>query len=204
MLKVGLTGGIACGKSYVLREFEKMGVCGIDADRIAHEVILRGRPAYLQILERFGRNVLAEDGEIDRKRLGSLIFSDASARLALNAIVHPYIWEEQDRLFERLEAEGAAQIAMVDAALMIETGSWRRYDALVVVHCRRELQISRLMARDRIDQAEAERRVDSQLPAVEKVKHADYVIENSGTRSQTLKQIADTFSRLTARAAKSG
>ena len=207
MLKVGLTGGIACGKSYVLREFEKLGVYAVDADRIAHGVILRGQPAYLEILERFGSSIQAADGEIDRKKLGQIIFSDPSARLALNAIVHPYVWEQQDRLFKRLEGELDAlqtQIVMVDAALMIETRSWQRYDTLVVVYCRRDIQVRRLMERDWIDKAEAEKRVDSQLPAIEKVKHADYVIETSGKRSDTLKQVRDTFAQLTARVTMTG
>ena len=150
---------------------------------------------------------MAADGEIDRKKLGQIIFSDPSARLALNTIVHPYVWEEQDRLFKRLEGELDAlhtQIVMVDAALMIETRSWQRYDTLIVVYCRRDIQVGRLMERDRIDKAEAEKRVDSQLPAIEKVKHADYVIENSGKRSDTLKQIRDTLAQLTARVTMTG
>lgn len=203
MLKVGLTGGIACGKSFTLKEFERLGVSGIDADKIAHHVIEKGKPAYQEVVKAFGEGILQEDGAIDRKKLGKLVFDDPPARHRLNGIVHPYIFEEEHRLLAALEyplSNLRPKIAMVDAALMIETGSYLRYDKLVVVYCRPEIQIARMLYRDQISEEDALKRINSQLPVLEKVKFADYVIENSGTLSDTREQIRQTYAELVHRA----
>jgi len=137
MLKVGLTGGIGCGKSHILREFHKLGVYTIDADEIAHEVILPDQSAFEQILETFGPEILASDRTIDRKKLGEKVFSDEKAREKLNRIVHPLVLEEEARRIAEFEEREnpKSPIIMVDAALMVETGSYRKFDSVVVVYC---------------------------------------------------------------------
>ncbi len=202
MLKVGLTGGIACGKSFALKEFEKLGVYGIDADEIAHSVIEVGQPAFQKVVEEFGEEILDPVGGIDRKKLGKVVFADEQARQRLNGIVHPHIFEEERRQLEALEnplSNLRPAIAMVDAALMVETGSYRRYDKLLVVYCRPEIQLRRMLFRDNISEEDALRRIASQMPVFEKVKFADYLIENSARVSDTREQIRQIYAELVAR-----
>ncbi len=198
MLKVGLTGGIGCGKSHILREFHKLGVYTIDADEIAHQVILPKQPAYGKILDTFGPEILASDQTIDRKKLGKVVFSDEKARQQLNQIVHPFVREEEaSRVaeFENQETPRSPMI-MVDAALMVETGSYRKYDFVIVVYCQPGVQLQRLISRDRFSQEEALQRIGSQMPLLEKIKYADYIIENSGRLSETNKQVKQIFTEL--------
>ena len=198
MLTVGLTGGIACGKSQTLKEFNKLGVYTVDADEIAHQVILPGQPAYDQIVSTFGSDILAPDQSIDRTKLGKLIFSDQESREKLNRIVHPFVFQEENRLISKFKSEKhpGSSVIMVDAALMIETGSYRRYDSVIVVHCRPEIQLGRLMSRDGFSKEEALRRIGSQMPLEEKIKHARYVIDSSGRLSKLRDQVHSTFADL--------
>jgi len=198
MLKVGLTGGIGCGKSHILREFHKLGVYTIDADEIAHEVILPDQSAYEQILQTFGPEILASDRTIDRKKLGEKVFSDEKAREKLNRIVHPLVLEEVARRVAKFEEreDPTSPIIMVDAALMVETGSYRKYDSVVVVYCPPQVQLQRLIARDRLSEEEALQRIESQMPLLEKIKYADYIIESSGKLSETKEQVKPIFTKL--------
>ena len=198
MLKVGLTGGIGCGKSHILREFHKLGVYTIDADEIAHEVILPDRSAYEKILDTFGPEILASDRTIDRKKLGEIIFSDEKAREKLNQIVHPLVLEEEARRVAEFQEreDPKSPILMVDAALMVESGSYREYDFVVVVYCPLQVQLQRVMARDRLSEEEALQRIQSQMPLLEKIKYADYIIENSGRLSETNEQVKHIFKEL--------
>jgi len=195
MLKVGLTGGIGCGKSHILKEFHKLGVYTIDADEIAHAVILPDRSAYGQILDTFGPEILALDRTIDRKKLGERVFSDEKARERLNQIVHPLVLEEEARRIAEFEEreEPKSPIIMVDAALMVETGSYRQYDFVVVVYCPHQVQLQRVIARDRLSEEEALQRIQSQMPLLEKIKYADYIIESSGRLSETNEQVKHIF-----------
>lgn len=201
MLTVGLTGGIACGKSQTLKEFNELGVYTVDADEIAHQVILPGQPAYDRILSTFGSDILAADQSIDRTKLGKLVFSDQESRENLNRIVHPFIFQEENRLISVFKAEKhpRSPVIMVDAALMIETGSYRRYDSVVVVHCRPEIQLGRLISRDGFSKEEALRRIGSQMPLEEKIKHARYAIDNSGRLSELREQVHSIFADLVKR-----
>ena len=189
MLKIGLTGGIACGKSFVLNEFCQLGVQCIDADEVAHQVILPGEPAYRDIVEHFGTGILGDDSAIDRRKLGAAVFGDERQRRRqrLNRIVHPRIHQELDRRLSRLAEEPGSEpaLAMVDAALMVETDSYRKYDYVVVVSCRPEQQLERLLGRGELTRREAQARIDSQMPIAEKVRFADFVIDNSGDRART-------------------
>ncbi|MBI1724736.1 MAG: dephospho-CoA kinase [Candidatus Tectomicrobia bacterium] len=179
MLRVGLTGGIASGKSAVSRALARRGIPVIDADQIARELAAPGSDALREIVEAFGREVLSPDGSLDRSRLGGLVFSDEAKRRRLEAILHPRIRAEQDRRLQELEEEGVP-VAVVDAALMVEAGAWRRFDLLVVVDSREADQIARLMERNGLDEAAARARVRAQMPLSEKVKYADRVVDNRG------------------------
>ena len=193
MLKIGLTGGIACGKSFVLNEFRQLGVRCIDADDVAHQVILPGEPAYRDIVEHFGTGILGGDSAIDRTKLGAAVFGDEQERKRLNGIVHPRIHQELDRRLARLQQEAGSEpaLAMVDAALMVETGSYRKYDCVVVVSCRPEQQLERLLGRGGLTREEAQARIDSQMPIEEKVRFADFVIDNSGDRGRTRDRVRE-------------
>ena len=198
VLKVGLTGGIACGKSHILREFHKLGVYTIDADEIAHRAILPDTSAYQEILNHFGKEILAPDETIDRKKLGQIIFSDEPARQRLNSIVHPRVRQEEARLTSDFEAEEEPKspIIMVDAALIVETGSYRKYDFLIVVYCHPRIQLRRLMSREGFSKEKAMQRIGSQMPLMDKIKYADYIIENSSRLSETHDQVKHVFTEL--------
>src|SRR5262244_1355877 len=168
MLKVGLTGSIAVGKSYVVSVLAELGCVTFDADKVAHSVMTPGQPAYEDIVREFGDKVLAPDGSIDRGKLGGIVFADEERRIRLNEIVHPRVIEEQNRLLLEVEANNPTGIAVIDAALMIESGGYKRFEKLIVVYCDRETQIERLMRRNDVSREEAERRISAQMPSEEK------------------------------------
>ena len=200
MLKVGLTGGIATGKSFVVSVLGELGCEVSDADALAHAAIAPDQPAYDEIIETFGRDVRGPDGKIDRARLGAIVFADPAARERLNAIVHPRVFAAQAAWFAELERRRPDAIAVVDAALMIETGSYRRFDKLVVVHCRPELQLERLMKRNQLPREAAQARIDAQMPSAEKLKYADYAIDTSDGFDETRRQVVELYGKLTATA----
>ena len=202
MLKVGLTGGIATGKSYVLEVLRELGCEVIDADKVAHQTMEPGQPAYHDIVAEFGATVLDEDGTIDRAALGALVFADAAQRARLNAIVHPRVFEAQAAWLAGVAARNPQAVAVVDAALMVETGSYKRFDKLVVVHCEPQLQLERLMARNQLSREQAEARINAQLPAAEKLKVADYVINTSLSFEDTRRQVEALYPQLRALAAE--
>lgn len=202
MLKVGLTGGIACGKSYALKIFHRLGAHTIDSDEIARQVVEPGQPAYQKIVEEFGKEILLPDGRLDRKRLGQRIFSDPQAREQLNRIVHPYIFAEEERRIAELQDSPLLKrspLVIVDAALMIETGSYKNYQVIIVVYCHPSIQLRRLIGRDGLSEEEAQRVLASQMPILEKIRYADYIIENSGKLSETDHQIRHTYVELVKR-----
>jgi dephospho-CoA kinase len=197
MLKVGLTGSIAVGKSYVVSVLRELGCVVFDADKVAHSVMEPGRPAYQDVVNEFGAGVLAEDGSIDRGKLGAIVFADEARRKRLNEIVHPRVIAEQDRLLREAEAADPGGIAIIDAALMIESGGYKRFDKLIVVFCDTETQIERLMKRNQISREDAERRVAAQMSSDEKRKYADYEIDTSGTFEETRRRVVDVYKELT-------
>jgi dephospho-CoA kinase len=196
MLKVGLTGGIATGKSHILSLLRELGCEVCDADEFAHAAIAPGAPAYHEVVREFGPEVLAGDGTIDRARLGRDVFADPERRARLNAIVHPRVYEAQKRWFDEVEERNPDAIAVVDAALLIETGSWRRFDFLVVVYCMLEQQIERLMSRNHLSREDALARIDAQMPTSEKLKYADYTIDTSAGYEHTRIQVEKLYERL--------
>jgi len=190
MLRVGLTGSIGVGKSFVASVFIELGCHVLDADLTAREVVMPGTPGLKAIVQEFGEEILNTDGTLDRKALGALIFADENRRQRLNHILHPFIIARQDEILREWEREDPQGIGIVDAALMIESGGYKRFDKLIVVHCRPEVQLERLMLRDKLSREEAERRINSQMPQQEKQKFADYLIDTSDgfdlTRARTI------------------
>jgi dephospho-CoA kinase len=179
MLRVGLTGSIGVGKTFVASVFTELGCHVLDADQTAREVVERGTPGLAAITEAFGQQILNPDGTLNRKQLASEVFADEAKRQRLNSILHPFIIARQDEILREWERGDPEGIGIVDAALMIESGGYRRFDKLIVVHCRPEVQLERLMLRDNLSRDEAQRRVDSQMPQEEKQKFADYLIDTS-------------------------
>jgi dephospho-CoA kinase len=185
---VGLTGGLATGKSTVSEAFRQLGCVVIDADVLAREAVEPGEPALADVVTEFGREVLGPDGALDRKRLGALVFVDPDKRRRLEAITHPRIRARFTRRLEELAARDFDGIVVFDAAVMIESGGYRDMDRLVVVVTDVETQRARALHRDG-DREDVERRIASQMPLAEKAGLADYVVDNSGDRAATLAEV---------------
>ena len=179
MILVGLTGGIATGKSTVSRLFMECGAQLIDADVLAREVVAPGRPALQEIVEAFGPDTLRPDGTLDRDHLGKVVFEDARQMRQLNAIVHPYVATEQERRCREIAAKAPHAIIIYDAALLIEANAHTRMDRLIVVTADEQTQLACLKARDHLSAEEAGTRITAQMPLAGKVKLADYVIDGT-------------------------
>ena len=195
-LLVGLTGGIATGKSTVSEMFRQLGCEIIDADLLAREVVAPGEPALAQIADEFGRDVIQPDGALDRKKLGAIVFSDPARRKRLEQITHPAIRDRFLRRLADLEARGFAGVVLWDAPVMIESGGYKDMEKLVVVATDEATQTARLRGRDTIDAAEADRKIKSQMPVADKAKLADYVIDNAGDRTATERQVSEVHAAL--------
>jgi dephospho-CoA kinase len=195
-LLVGLTGSIATGKSTVSRMFAHLGARVLDADLLAREVVMPGQPAYLEIVEEFGQKVVQEDGTLDRKALGVIVFAEPAKRKRLEEITHPAIAARQQRILSALDEEAFEGIVIWDVALLFETGGVAKMDRVIVVATDPETELARLMARDGMAAAEASARIASQMAVAEKAKRAHYVIDNSGDRVQTERQVKGVYEAL--------
>lgn len=196
MLKVGLTGSIAVGKSFVAATLTELGCHVLDADTTAREVVAPGTPGLSAVIENFGSDVLQADGTLDRARLAAMVFTDERQRHLLNSLLHPFIIQAQDGWLRRCESEDPDGIAVIDAALMIESGGYRRFDKLIVVHCRAETQLQRLMKRSDLSREEAEKRIAAQMPQEEKKRYADYSIDTSNGFEDTRRQTREVYEQL--------
>ncbi|HEX8748566.1 MAG TPA: dephospho-CoA kinase [Pyrinomonadaceae bacterium] len=196
MLRVGLTGSIAVGKSHVVGLLKELGCHVIDADQTARDVVAPGTEGLKRVVAEFGEEVLQADGQLDRARLGAIIFGDREKRERLNQILHPLIISEQDAEMRAFEEDDPLGIGIVDAALMIESGGYKRFDKLVVVHCRPEIQVERLMRRNHLSRAEAELRIAAQMPQEEKMRHADFLIDTSEDYETTRERTVEVFHKL--------
>ena len=197
-LLVGLTGGIATGKSTVSAMFAHLGAKVVDADLLAREVVMPGQPALARIASEFGPDVLQEDGSLDRKRLGIIVFADADKRRRLEEITHPAIRARQQRILSVYEEEGYEGLVIWDVALLIETSAAKSMDRVVVVIADPDTELSRLVGRDGFSEEDARRRIASQMPLSEKVKVADHVIDNSGARTETERRVREVHRALLA------
>ncbi len=191
----GLTGGIGCGKTTVAGMFRDEGIPVVDADRIAREVTAPGELAYLEIVHRFGRDILREDGEIDRAKLADIVFSDPLRRAELEAVTHPRIVEGIAYALQKLAAQGH-RAAIVEAALIHEKGRGGMFDAVIGILCARSQQIERLAERDGMPREKALLRLSAQMDAEAKAKACDHVIDNSGDLSSTRAQVRALAARL--------
>jgi dephospho-CoA kinase len=203
MLRAGLTGSIAVGKSFVSSVFAELGCHVLDADQTAREAVAPESDGLRAIVAEFGSEVLRDDGALDRSKLGAIVFADETKRARLNALLHPLIISAQDEWLRRRADEDPRGIGIIDAALMIESGGYKRFDKLIVVHCRAELQLERLVKRDGLALAEAERRIAAQMPQEEKKKFADYLIDTSNGFDETRAQVAAVYENLKSLAEKS-
>jgi len=193
VLRVGLTGGIATGKSVVAETFQEMGAFVLDADALGHNLMEPGAPAHGEILEAFGQEVLSAGGGIDRKRLGARIFADPAARRRLNAILHPRILAEVEGRILDFARRSPGGIAVVQAALVVEAGVRSRFDRIVVTHCDPETQARRLVERDGISREQARRRISAQAEPRERLAAADHVIDTSGSLDETRARAREVF-----------
>ena len=195
MLRVGLTGGIAGGKSTVAARMRELGIEVLDADAMAHRLIEPGQAAYEDVVREFGPEILQADGHVDRKRLGEIVFQDAAARARLNAIIHPRLFELRERQLIELELAQPRGVAVIEAALLVEAGYHKKLDRLVVCQSRPEQQLERLRARG-LTEDQARRRLEAQMPIAEKLRYADDVVDCSGTLEETLRQTDALVERL--------
>jgi dephospho-CoA kinase len=196
MLKVGLTGGLACGKTFVGEALAAMGCLLIQADEIGHEVLAPGGEAYQPVLDEFGREILSGDGAIDRRALAARVFGQPDRLARLNALVHPAVIrqeEEQVAAFATREPHG---IAVVEAAILIETGSYRRFDKLILVTCADDQKVERALRRPSAVESDIRARLTRQMPDSEKRKFADFVIDTSGSKEDTLRQTRRVYEAL--------
>ena len=193
---IGLTGNIASGKTEVAKIFKELGAKIIDADKIAREVVEPGEPAWQQIVEEFGGNILNADGSINRKKLGGIVFNDGKKREKLNQITHPSIMTQIKETIDGYKKENA-KLVILEAALIVEKGGLLSLiDELIVVSADAETQIARMMTRDRLKRDEALSRMESQMPISEKTKHATYIIDNSGSLGETRKQVEEIWTKI--------
>jgi dephospho-CoA kinase len=197
-LLVGLTGGIASGKSLVSAIFKELGARVIDADQLAREVVAPGQPAYREIVEAFGEEILGPDGRLDRKKLGASVFADPGRRRRLEAVTHPRIQALREARLRALADQGFEGIVIQDAALLIEVGGIQAVDRLVVVYVDEATERERLMARDGLSEAEARQRIASQMPLQEKARLAHYVVDNGGSPEETRRQVQAIYQALEA------
>lgn len=200
---VGLTGGIASGKSTVSNHLRELGAYVIDADQVARAIVEPGEPALDEIVARFGQSVLDAQGCLDRAALGKIVFDDPSARAALSMITHPRIGQRMMQEAADAFARGHGWV-IYDAALLVENNIHTMFDALIVVSLSPERQLERLIGRDGLSAAEAQARIDSQLPLDKKVAVADYIVDNSGSKAQTIQKTQALYERISASIAARG
>ena len=196
MLKVGLTGGLACGKTFVGQALVALGCHLIEADQLGHEILLPGGEAYTDVVREFGPGILAADGTIDRKRLAAEVFGKPERLATLNRLVHPHVFERERKLIDQYSETDPHGIVVVEAAILIETGNYRNFDRLILVECDEEQQIERAIKRDHSDRDEVQSRLRWQMPLAEKRKFAQYVIDTSGSKEETLRRVREVYDAL--------
>ncbi len=189
MITVGLTGGLASGKSHVGRILEELGCLWVDADALGHQVLSPGGEAYEAVVAEFGRGILKEDGEIDRQKLAAGVFSQPDRLRKLNSLVHPPVIRLEKRMMAEFAAREPEGIAVVEAAILVETGGHKRFDRLIVARCDPAQQIERAMKRSGETRERVQARLDQQIPVEDKVKVADFVVDTSGAKEATREQV---------------
>ena len=196
MLKVGLTGGLASGKTFVGEVLASSGCLLIQADELGHEVLAPGGEAYDSVVREFGREILTDGGLIDRQRLATLVFASPGQLARLNALVHPSVVRREEESIAEFAAREPRGIAVVEAAILIETGSYKRFDRIILVWCAEEQQVERALRREGAEEGGVRARISRQMPLQEKRKFADFVIDTSGRKEDTLRQARAVYEAL--------
>jgi len=196
MLKVGLTGGLACGKTFVGEALANLGCHLIHADELGHQVLLPSGEAYADVVREFGRGILHEDGTIDRKRLAAEVFGKPERLETLNRLVHPHVFRREKELIDQFARSDPRGIVVVEAAILIEAGTYKNYDRLILVECEEEQQIERSLKRDHADRAEVLARIRRQMPVAEKRKFVHYLIDTSGSKEDTSRRVREVYDEL--------
>lgn len=196
MLRVGLTGGLATGKSFVGQVLADLGCLWIQADQLGHRVLAPGGEAYQAVVDRFGSGILREDGSIDRNKLAEEVFDRPEKLALLTSLVHPPVIRMEEELIREFAARNPAGVAVVEAAILIETGSHKRFDRLIVTRCTEQQQIERALRRPGATLEQVLARLRRQMPLEEKARLADYVIDTSGTKEETIAQVKSVYESL--------
>lgn len=196
MIRAGLTGGLASGKSFVGRTFEQLGCHVVRADDLGHQVLAPGGEAYDAVVAHFGPAIVGEGGAIDRRQLAAEVFGNAERLALLNSLVHPAVIRREEEFIANVQGADPSAIVVVEAAILIETGSYRRFDKLILVVCREEQQIERAMHRDGVTREEALARLARQMPLAEKRRFADFIIDSSGAKEHTVEQTRAVYEAL--------
>jgi dephospho-CoA kinase len=196
MLRIGLTGGLACGKSFVGQALAGFGCLVIEADELGHQVLAPGGEAYDQVVAEFGTEILTQGGQIDRRALAARVFGHPDLLVRLNSLVHPPVVRREEALIAEFAAREPRGIAVVEAAILIETGSYQRFDRIILVTCRHEQQVERAMRREGAVEQDIQARLSRQMPLEEKRKFAHFVIETSGEKADTLRQTKVIYEEL--------
>ena len=195
-LRVGLTGGLACGKSFVGKTLEELGAHLIHADALGHQALAPDGEAYQPVIREFGREILDADGRIDRHRLATLAFGDPERLKKLNAIVHPAVHRLQRDMEREIRASDPQAMIVVEAAILIESGTYKGYDRIILVSCDEQQQVERAISREGVTFEDIKARLNRQLPLDAKRKFADYIIDTSGTKEDTIRQTCKVFASL--------
>ena len=195
MLRIGLTGGLASGKSFVAATLERLGCFVVRADEIGHELLASSGAAYAAVVAEFGSGILLENGEIDRRRLAAEVFRSPERLEILNSLIHPHVFRREEELLSEFASRHPAGIGVVEAAILIETGAYKRYDRLILAVCTPEQQLDRAVHRG-LTVEEARARLSRQMPLAEKRKYADYVIDTSGAKEDTIRQTTELYEQL--------
>ncbi|MDX1979843.1 MAG: dephospho-CoA kinase [Bryobacteraceae bacterium] len=196
MLRVALTGGLASGKSFIGKTLESLGCLLVQADSLGHQVLLPDGEAYAEVVAEFGRDILDPEGRIDRRKLAALVFRDPEKLARLNSFVHPPVRDRTEKLIRDFAVHKPTGIAVVEAAIHIETGGYRNFDRLILAWCRPEQQIERAMHRDGMTREEAQARLMRQMPLDEKKSYAHFVVDTSGTKEETVRQTEEVYRKL--------
>ena len=195
-LLAGLTGGMGSGKSTVGKLFQSMGAYVLDADEICRSLVEFGRPAWQEIVDLLGNGIVRTDQTLDRQKIADIVFSASEKKIALEAILHPRVMEEEQAIYRDILKDDPGALVIIDAALLIESENYRKVDKVIVIACNEETQLHRIMAKNRFSREDAERRLQQQMPLEEKIKFADYVLHNDSGLSELEEKVEVLFHQL--------
>ncbi|CAI2718298.1 dephospho-CoA kinase [Nitrospina watsonii] len=195
---IGLTGGIGSGKTTVAQLLNQLGGYVIDADRLCRDLVRPAQPAWREIVEHFGEQILNPDGTLNRAKLGNVVFHDAAEKQALEAILHPRVFDEEAKQFAHIVRNDPSALVFIDAALLIESGNYRKVDKVIVVACDRPIQIENCLKKGFLSQEEIESRIDNQMPMEDKLAYADYIIRNDSDLAQLEHHVRQVYENLKA------